>query len=128
MTEQEQAKSRSYSCNECGAPLMQVKDMCVCSKGCGRMNREQTKAAIEVMQAYVDGAEIEFRYRADRTCPWLENQDCVSWNWKDKQYRVKPKPREIWVSVDSLADHTILAIHAETAVPGYIKFREVTDE
>lgn len=57
------------------------------------MTREDTKKAIEVMQAWVDGAEIEFF-----DSKWLAIADPV-WNWDKGPYRVKPKPREFWIHV-----------------------------
>jgi hypothetical protein len=51
------------------------------------MNKEQTKEAIKVMQAFVDGKEVESMYDgkwASRTNP--------SWNWTNCFYRIKPTP------------------------------------
>ena len=53
------------------------------------MNIEQTKEAIRIMQAFVDGKEVEWRYRG------LEEWDTIiplMWNWKDCIYRIKPPP------------------------------------
>ena len=55
------------------------------------MNREETKKAIEVMQAYVDGAEIK------KVLPAISPH----WLWDDnvKTYSIMPKaPREWWLS------------------------------
>jgi len=57
------------------------------------MDREQTKRAIDVMQAYVDGAEIE--------STMLENcwgMATPAWNWGNNAYRVKiaTKPSINW--------------------------------
>ena len=57
------------------------------------MNREDTKKAIEVMQAYVDGAEIELVNVVTNTWATIENP-----TWIGDGYRIKPKPREFWVS------------------------------
>jgi hypothetical protein len=49
------------------------------------MNIEQTKEAIRIMQAFVDGKEVECMYDgkwASRTNP--------SWNWTNYFYRIKP--------------------------------------
>jgi hypothetical protein len=51
------------------------------------MNIEQTKEAIKVMQAFVDGKEVQSMYDgkwASVTVP--------RWNWDDTQYRIKPTP------------------------------------
>jgi len=46
------------------------------------MNREETKKAIEVMQAFVAGEEIQY---------WHDPY----WDFKLEKYRAKPKPPEI---------------------------------
>jgi len=51
------------------------------------MNIEQTKEAIRVMQAFVDGKKVESMYDgkwASVTVP--------RWSWDDTQYRIKPTP------------------------------------
>jgi hypothetical protein len=51
------------------------------------MNKEQTIEAIRVMQAFVDGKEVQFRYVG------LEIWDTLispKWNWSDCEYRIKP--------------------------------------
>jgi hypothetical protein len=51
------------------------------------MNIEQTKEAIKVMQAFVDGKEVQSMYDgkwASVTVP--------RWSWDDTQYRIKPTP------------------------------------
>ena len=50
-----------------------------------------TKEMIEVMQAYLDGEKIEYRYgRTD----WLECRIPI-WDWGLRDYRVKPKKKYI---------------------------------
>ena len=50
------------------------------------MTREQTIEAIRVMQAYVDGKEVEYE-RPDGI--WmLTTTPC--WNWNSIEYRIKP--------------------------------------
>ena len=62
------------------------------------MNIEETKKAIEIMQAYVDGKEIEYRYRG--STDWLS---CAAigpvWGFNKTDYRVKPEPLEVWHAV-----------------------------
>ena len=51
------------------------------------MNIEETKEAIRVMQAFVDGKEVECWHRG------LEGWDTTSnpsWNWRDCIFRIKP--------------------------------------
>ena len=57
------------------------------------MNIEETKKAIEVMQAFVDGKEIEICYVGDRS--WSEISSPV-WGWVDSKYRVKSaEPKKV---------------------------------
>ena len=58
------------------------------------MNIEETKEAIRVMQAFVDGNEVEFKNRHQLTngLPlWVPAPNPV-WNWIDdiKSFRIKP--------------------------------------
>jgi len=51
------------------------------------MNIEETKEAIRIMQAFVDGKEVQSMYDgkwASVTVP--------RWSWDDTQYRIKPTP------------------------------------
>lgn len=49
------------------------------------MTREQTIEAIRVMQAYVDGKEVQTMYDEK----W-QTTNINSWNWFDCNYRIKP--------------------------------------
>ena len=50
------------------------------------MTREQTIEAIRVMQAYVDGKEVEYEHPDGI---WmLTRTPC--WNWNSGEYRIKP--------------------------------------
>ena len=64
------------------------------------MNREETKKAIEVMQAYVDGAEISCRVSALANKDSWETEE-PEWNFQEFDYRKKPEPIECWVTVRS---------------------------
>lgn len=62
------------------------------------MNIEETKKAIEVMQAFVDGKTVQHFSRA---LGWLDFKDGVnspSWCWDGVNYRIKPEPKDIWVN------------------------------
>ena len=48
-----------------------------------------TKEMIEVMQAYLDGEKIEYKYG---NTDWLECRVPI-WNWNSIEYRVKPKQK-----------------------------------
>ena len=50
------------------------------------MNIEQTKEAIRVMQAFVDGKEVEYE-RPDGIWTLINNP---VWNWNTQEYRIKP--------------------------------------
>jgi hypothetical protein len=67
------------------------------------MNRKQTQQFIEVsqkelavMQAYVDGKEIEYRYK-NSLHQW-ELTPNPSWVFSTYEYRVKKEPRVIYVN------------------------------
>ena len=50
------------------------------------MNIEQTKEAIRVMQAFVDGKEVEYEHPNGM---WLMTPT-PCWNWNSGEYRIKP--------------------------------------
>ena len=83
------------------------------------MNREETKKAIEVMQAYVDGEQIEAKQEG---CEWRASFPI--WDWGPNEYRVKQEPLECWVTVYN--DHLPSTVHTSkegalkvaTTVPG----------
>ena len=51
------------------------------------MNIEQTIESIRIMQAWVDGKEVECQYHGSET---PSNAPNPSWNWFDCTYRIKP--------------------------------------
>ena len=50
------------------------------------MTREQTIEAIRIMQAYVDGKEVEFKWGS---MDW-NSTDKPEWNWSAYDYGIKP--------------------------------------
>ena len=54
---------------------------------------------IEVLQHFEAGGNVEFRSTIDDD--YLVWQDAVApaWNFDDFEYRIKPKPLELWVNV-----------------------------
>ena len=50
------------------------------------MTRDETIEAIRVMQAYVDGKEVEFKWGS---MDW-NSTDKPEWNWSAYDYRLKP--------------------------------------
>ena len=87
------------------------------------------KEKIEIMQAALDGEEIEvYSTRGD---DWVKTNVPV-WNWDNYDYRIKPKPLEFWVNIysDSVLGYTTekeAKGHA-TASATQIKVREITDD
>ncbi len=56
------------------------------------MTREETKKCIEVMQAYVDGKEIEYSHEDVILGRNIWNTSIAEgplWNWEEFQYRIK---------------------------------------
>lgn len=51
-------------------------------------NKEKTKEYIKVMQAYVDGAEIEERWLTMQKPEWLLDPKPL-WQWETHDYRIK---------------------------------------
>jgi hypothetical protein len=99
------------------------------------VNREETKKAIEVMQAFVDGAEIEAQYHGNSGWSIIDHYD-PPWNWRDIKYRIKPQPREWWVCWDgnrlvaNYARSFPCSEYCESSVDHwdhYIKVREVIE-
>jgi hypothetical protein len=53
------------------------------------MTREETAEAIKVMQAYVDGADVEFT----RNGQGWDAAANPAWDWAEFNFRIKPKPK-----------------------------------
>lgn len=105
-------------------------------------SQELTAERIAIMQAYVDGKEIEFTWR-DLGKAWVKISD-PTWDWSLNDYRIKPKPSEVYV-VEGTQDETGrkfmtspfitkegAARRTEEGGRGWtyriIKYREVVDE
>ena len=93
------------------------------------MNREETKKAIAVMQAYVDGKQIE---AAQEGSEWRASLPI--WDWGPNEYRVKPEPIECWVTIFN--GHVCSTCHDSEESASHItdkpnwtvrKFREVIE-
>lgn len=60
------------------------------------MDREETKEAIKVMQAWVDGrTDIQFRYRGSSKWTGFVGNAPALWDWCANEYRIKPQPVEV---------------------------------
>lgn len=78
------------------------------------MNKEETKKAIAVMQAWVDEVPLQVRDRSSRL--WLDGVIGPRWNWEEWQWRIKPQPVgiEVWsvVAIDGNGGPHILGTFA----------------
>jgi len=96
------------------------------------MTLEATKHAIEVMQAYVDGKEVECLARRVSGDEW-EKVVSPAWNWIRYDYRIKPEPREYYLNiykeaVTVFANRIDANVCAKSDRVACIKVREVIEE
>ena len=92
------------------------------------------KEKIEVMQAALDGKEIEFRLNEGDRWMTCNKPSAPSWDWPYVDYRIKPEPLEGWCNI--YGSHAFgfyeTKEEAEEAASSNviktIKLREVTDE
>lgn len=61
------------------------------------MTIEQAKELLPVIQAYVDGLQIQ--YKDSRQNEWCDVLSQPNFEASGCQWRVKPQPREFWVNV-----------------------------
>ena len=59
------------------------------------MNIEETKRAIEVMQAFVDGKMTQVSVKNE--CCWCVMSLTPTWNWMEMDYRIAPEPEHIQI-------------------------------
>lgn len=62
------------------------------------------KEKIAVMQAALDGEQIEFRSKStDSPVGWIpvreRGGDTLEWRWGLYEYRIKPEPLTVWVNI-----------------------------
>ena len=94
------------------------------------------KEKIEVMQAALDGEEIECIVLGKPQDKWEEIRYTTSlvWDWLHEDYRIKPKPLEFWVNVchrSNFVSHYSRQDAINATCPDCIKIikvREVLDE
>lgn len=93
------------------------------------------KEKIDVMQAALDGKEIEF-IPADTCCEWhVLTRNAPSWNWSEYDYRIKYEPMEFYITLNmngELKACDVAAIAAEDSLRSIgsgsiIKVREVIE-
>jgi hypothetical protein len=61
------------------------------------MNKEQTRIAAQVMQAFAEGKQIQGR-RAGQGNDWMTMVSPV-WDWYNSQYRIKPETKKYRVAL-----------------------------
>lgn len=72
------------------------------------MDKQQTKEAIEIMQHWVDGGEVEVRLRTVEGGDmdgWVSCTVETKWLWNNHEYRIKKEPLEIYYLVDDKGDY-----------------------
>lgn len=56
------------------------------------MTREEARNAAEVMKAYAEGKEVEFKSKNDENWLLCEEKGRLFFNWQDSDYRIKKEP------------------------------------
>ena len=59
------------------------------------MNRERAKELLPIMQAFVDGAQIQYKVGENN---WFDTDYLSCGGGLYKHYRIKPQPKECWIS------------------------------
>lgn len=64
------------------------------------MNREQTAEAIQVMQDWLDGGNLQERELGNMDAVWDSYGDNAQpvFMFDKYEYRIKPMPREFWIN------------------------------
>ena len=75
---------------------------------------------IEVMQVFERGEKVEHRDRLNNM--WFDS-NFPAWNWKEFEYRIKPKQKQVvfiekWLIYDNLSKSYSIA--EESNIDGYI--------
>ncbi len=92
------------------------------------MNKQETAEAIKVMQAWIDGADIEALSNEDEG-EWVHIKSFgPSWGWSKQKYRIKPSPREFWITVEPPGETLVAWSQEPLNINGQIiKVREVLE-
>lgn len=93
------------------------------------MTKDETKAAIEVMQAWLDGKKIEGKARDEDETAWSELTRCerAYWSWSEYDFRIKPEAREFWLDPNADYPNVIVFEDYDPGDKNYIKVREVIE-
>lgn len=99
--------------------------------------KESTAEKIAVMQAFLDGEKIERKNLIRRPHCWFRTS-IPAWNWAEFDYRVEPKPQELYLVFNDCGrviqttyslQTAQATVEAQLPTPAYYKkFREVIDE
>ena len=106
------------------------------------MNRERAKELLPIIEAFVEGKDIEFRpYQYNPAegdppdwsdLPKFEDAVIMTFPCDDYEYRIKTVPREFWIDLSPTSTHT--RIYKGRPIPGSnaagserIKVREVIE-
>lgn len=96
------------------------------------MTREEARKAAEVMKAYADGKEIEFKTKKAENWRLCEEKGELFFNWQDSEYRINKEPtyrpfknkEECWAEMqkhqpfgwvidkNTMVHHTIVALNS----------------
>jgi len=97
------------------------------------MNREETKAAIEAMQHFADGGEVEVYddFLESGKKEW-RRASTPAWDWWKSNYRKMPEPREYYIDLAIAKVYggnpkSFLNDEDIDHIPDYIKVREVIE-
>jgi len=91
------------------------------------MDKQEIQERIKVMQAWIDGAEIEWQVIGSDN--WhLVDSPCELFTWGEGIFRIKPKAREIWVTMLRGNHYVADSCRALPAGGKPIKYREVLDD
>lgn len=97
------------------------------------MTRDRAKELLPVIQAFAEGKAVEFRLHDSRH--WEDaaqsGPSFVSLTWNDHcEYRIKPEPREWWLTFEKGDPHPRTVTKDCPWVPQYyeiVKVREVPE-
>jgi hypothetical protein len=93
------------------------------------MTIEETKEAIKVMQAFVDGKKIRASSRLRPKPIWfdLEPTDKFVWDWNQCVYEIKPEPKEFWLVGGAAYKSQSEAIHSALSFKPAVKVIHVRE-
>ena len=60
------------------------------------MNKGDARESAKILTAYADGLIIQFKER--ESTHWTDNTTCLSFDFSQCDYRIKPKPRRLYVT------------------------------